>query len=314
MNQREKTLAIGVAALVGLLAVYYAYDSIAGKFSDRNLQLSDLNQKITQKQHKIDAGKRAQQKMADWDRQSLPSDAKLAPSLYESWLLRLVDDAKLESATVQQQSTQQSTAGHTATFEKYAFQIKADTDVSMKQLVQFLYKFYCSNQLQKIRQLLVKPHADGKALDVTIDIEALLLPGADRRDKLSSERLDQLSLGDVTAYEKTIGGRDLFSEYVPPHTVRAEPPRRTQTVDVAKYATVTGIIDQDDQPQIWVLVKTTGELLKLHEGDDFTVGDLKCKVLKIGVRDAVITTEGKKVQVSVGDNLRDATPMPAADL
>jgi hypothetical protein len=215
---------------------------------------------------------------------------------------------------VQQQSTQQSTAGHTATFEKYAFQIKADTDVSMKQLVQFLYKFYCSNQLQKIRQLLVKPHADGKALDVTIDIEALLLPGADRRDKLSSERLDQLSLGDVTAYEKTIGGRDLFSEYVPQHTVRVEPPRRTQTVDVAKYATVTGIIDQDDQPQIWVLVKTTGELLKLHEGDDFTVGDLKCKVLKIGVRDAVITTEGKKVQVSVGDNLRDATPMPAADL
>jgi hypothetical protein len=210
---------------------------------------------------------------------------------------------------------QQSAVGPTATFEKYDFQIKADTDVSMKPLVQFLYDFYCSNQLHKIRQLLLKPHGDGKGLEVNIEIEALLLPGADRRDKLSSQRLDHLSLGDIAAYEKATGDRNLFSEFVPPkaQVVKAEAPKR-QPLDVAKYATVTGIIEQNDEPQIWVLVKTTGELLKLREGDDFTVGDLKCKVLKIGVRDAVITAEGKKVQVSVGDNLRDATPMPAEEL
>jgi hypothetical protein len=102
---------------------------------------------------------------------------------------------------------------------------------------------------------------------------------------------------------------------VPPRAQAAkiEAPKR-QPLDMAKYATVTGIVEQNDEPQIWVLVKTTGELLKLREGDDFTVGDLKFKVLKIGVRDAVITAEGKKVQVSVGDNLRDATPMPTEEL
>jgi hypothetical protein len=162
---------------------------------------------------------------------------------------------------------------------------------------------------------MIKPHADGKAAELTIEIEALLLPGADRRDKLSSEKLDQLSLGDVAAYEKAIGGRNLFSEYVPPHAqaVKVEAPKR-QPIDAAKYAMVTGIVEQNDEPQIWVLVKTTGEMLKLREGDDFTIGDLKCKVLKIGVHDAVITTEGKKVQVSVGENLRDATPMPSDEL
>jgi hypothetical protein len=311
MNKREKTLAIGVAAVVGLLALYYVCDSVAGKFASRQQQLTDLNQKIKQKQDKIEAGNRAQKQMNNWDRQSLPSDPKLASSLYESWLLHLVDDAKLESATVQQQSA----VGHTATFEKYDFQIKAVTDVSMRQLVQFLYKFYCSNQLHKIRNLLVKPHADDKALEVTIEIEALLLPGADRHDKLSTEKLEQLPLGNVAAYEKIIGGRNLFSEYVPPHAqvARAEA-RRPPAVDVAKLTTITGIVDQDDRPQIFVYVKTTGELLKPHEGDDFTVGDLKCKVLKIGVRDAVITVDGKKVQVSLGDNLRDATPVPAEDL
>ncbi len=163
--------------------------------------------------------------------------------------------------------------------------------------------------------MLIKPHSDGKALEVSIEIEALLLPGADRRDKLSTEKLDKLTLGDVAAYQKAIGERNLFSEYTPPHAqvAKAEPPKR-QPVDVAKFATVTGIVEQNDEPQIWVLVKTTGELLKLHEGEDFTVGDLKCKVVKIGVRNAVITAEGKNVQVSVGDNLRDATPLPVDEL
>jgi hypothetical protein len=310
MNKREKMLAIGVAALVALFALYYVFDTIAGKFTDRNKQLDDLAAKIKQKQLKIDDGTRALKKIADWNRRSLPSDVKQAPSLYQSWLLQLVDEAKLGTATVQQQSA----IGRTATYEKYDFEIKADSDVSMKQLVQFLYKFYCSNQLHKIRQLLLKPRADGKGVEVNIDIEALLLPSADRRDKLGSEKLDHLALGEVSAYEKAIADRNLFSEYIPPHAVaKTEAPKR-QNVDPAKFATVTGIIEQNDEPQIWVLVKTTGEMLKLREGDDFTVGDLKCKVLKIGVRDAVLTTEGKKVQVSVGDNLRDATPMPADEL
>jgi hypothetical protein len=310
MNTREKKLAAGLAAVLGVLAIYYVYDILAGKFNDREKQIQKWNQTIEDNQTKLAAGDRAQRKMKQWERRSLPNDVKLAPSLYESWLLKLVDDSQLESATVQQQTT----VGHTGTFEKYAFQIKADADISMKQVVDFLYRFYSSNQLHKIRQLMIKPHVDGKALDVTIDIEALLLPGADRHDKLSNEKLDQLALGDVKNYEKIVDDRNLFSAYVPPH---AQAPRvearRPPAVDAAKYATVTGIIEQDDQPQVWVLVKTTGELLKLHEGEEFVVGNVKCKVLKIGVRDAVITTEGKLVQVSIGDNLREGTPVPAED-
>src|SRR5262249_8287846 len=151
--------------------------------------------------------------------------------------------------------------------------------------------------------------------DVTIDIDALLLPTADRTETLASGKLDKLALGDEKAYQKAIVDRKLFSEYEPPKAqARAEAPRPKNSVDMAKFATVTGIIEEDDEPQIWVLVKTTGEMLKLHEGEDFAVGDIKCKVLKIGVRSAVITAEGKTVKVAVGDNLRDATPVQTDDL
>ncbi len=79
MNKREKTLAIGVGALVVLLVIYYLFDSVASKFTDRDRQLADLNQKIQQKQEKLNAGLRAQKQIVEWNRRSLPSDAKQAP-------------------------------------------------------------------------------------------------------------------------------------------------------------------------------------------------------------------------------------------
>ncbi|HEY2761788.1 MAG TPA: hypothetical protein VGI75_13625, partial [Pirellulales bacterium] len=67
MNKREKMLAIGVAALVALFALYYVFDTVAGQFSDRNRQLDDLAAKIKQKQGKIDSGTRALKRIADWN-------------------------------------------------------------------------------------------------------------------------------------------------------------------------------------------------------------------------------------------------------
>ncbi|HZZ27391.1 MAG TPA: hypothetical protein VFE46_05225 [Pirellulales bacterium] len=310
MNPREKTLAMCIGGLAVLFALYYVYDTIAGKFNDREMQIARWNKTIDDDQTKIDAGNRAQRKFKQWEKRSLPSDDKIAPSLYEGWLLKLVDDVQLQSATVQPQST----VGHNNSFEKYAFEIKADADISMKEVVDFLYRFYASNQLHKIRQLSIKPHVDGKALDVTINIEALLMPGADRKDRLATEKLDRLALGDAKAYEKVIDDRSLFSEYVPRQQRTEGPRQRTPpAVDVAKFTTVTGVTEQDDQSLVWVLVKTTGQLMQLHEGQEFNVGDVKCKVMKIGVRDAVFAMDGKQVQVHYGDNLRDGTPVQLDD-
>ncbi len=118
-----------------------------------------------------------------------------------------------------------------------------------------------------------------------------------------------------------IVGRNLFAEYVPPRPPVAErrpdPPRRDPpkpSFDQAKHATVTGIIEQDNQPQLWVLVKTTGELLKLSEGEEFSVGELKCKVIRINLRDAELATGDKHFVVKLQDNLRDAATTKSGEL
>ncbi len=314
MKPRERMLAIGVAALVGLLLLNFAYQQIASAFTQRHGMKSDLEKKIDEKQRTIDAGRRADKLLVGWRHRSLPSDKEMARSLYNQWLLNIVDRVNFESAKVDYIPT----LGRNNAYDKYSFRIEGGGDISLKQLVHFLYEFYSTNQLQQIRQLSVKPKADGKQVDLKIVVEALQIPGADRADKLNLEPSNRLKLANQGAYEKTIGDRNLFVAYTPPRppreASRPSPPAAKPTFDVAKYAKVTGITEDSDRPQIWVFVQTTGELLKLNEGEDFTVGDVPCKVVKIGVRDAVVTVAGKQKQVKLEDNLRDAAEVPEGEL
>jgi hypothetical protein len=76
--------------------------------------------------------------------------------------------------------------------------------------------------------------------------------------------------------------------------------------DAAKFAEVTGITAQNSELLVWINVKTTNDKFYLREGDEFTVGNVKYKVVKIDLHDAVISGEGKSKQLHIGDNLRDA--------
>jgi hypothetical protein len=67
MNKREKMLAIGVAALVALFALYYVFDTVAGQFSDRNRQLDDLNRfghPRTEKNRRLESSLAAKRRQA----------------------------------------------------------------------------------------------------------------------------------------------------------------------------------------------------------------------------------------------------------
>ncbi len=314
MKSREKMLALGVAVVVGLLLLNSVYGWVSGEFAQRNGAKADLEKKIADKEHTLAKGRQASKLLATLRHQSLPSDSEIARSLYYSWLVGLVDRVKLESANIDPLVS----PGRSTVYEKFGYRIKAESDISLQQLVHFLYEFYNTNQLHQIRSLTVKPKADGKLVDVTIDVEALRLPGADRSNQLNLEKSGRLKLASAGEYEKVIGDRKVFVAYSPPRERRPEPPPRvastTPKFDIAKFAKVTGITEDNDRPQIWVSVQTTGQLLKLTEGEDFTVGDIKCKVVRIGTRDAVVNVEGKTKQVKLEDNLRDAVEVPEGEL
>jgi len=259
----------------------------------------------------LDLGARASKQIAEFQKQSLPSDPELALQLYTQWLWNLVDTSDLvDPKVVPLPSLTKNTA-----YNKFDFTIKAECDLSLKQALDFLYGFYSTNQLHRISQLTLKPKPDGKQMDVMIEVQALIVPGADRSDRLNLEPSKKLQLADAAAYQKLIGGRNLFAEYTPPVVRERRPdPAPRPTFDVAKYATVTGIIEDNSKPQLWLRVKTTGQMLRLSVGEEFTVGDVQCKVESIGGRDAVVTVAGKRKQLRLEDNLRDAAELPNEEL
>ena len=151
-------------------------------------------------------------------------------------------------------------------------------------MTQFLYDFYSAGHLHQLRRLDVKPVENGRDLDVTMTIEALSLPGADRRDQLSQgERSRGSALAKLADYTDVIVRRNLFAPYAPaprearrPRSIRASTPLSRRSW----RRMPTG--------EVWLSDRLTGKLWKLAEGDAFEVGGTRGTVKTIGARDAVL--------------------------
>jgi hypothetical protein len=98
----------------------------------------------------------------------------------------------------------------------------------------------------------------------------------------------------------------LFAAYSPPappsYAPRPYTPS-TPSFDKARFAVLTAILEVGDGPQAWVSIKTTGELIRLREGDKVSVGGFNGTVTQINVSDIVIESDGKRRQLALGKSL-----------
>jgi hypothetical protein len=90
---------------------------------------------------------------------------------------------------------------------------------------------------------------------------------------------------------------------------RPEPP----AFDDAKHAYVTGIVQVDGRLQAWITVRTTGEVLRLFEGDPVKVGLLEGKIVAIGPRMLVLESGEEQTRVELGKNLREGKALPKTE-
>lgn len=81
--------------------------------------------------------------------------------------------------------------------------------------------------------------------------------------------------------------------------------------NVAKHAVLTAILNEGGRGEIWMFVRTSGEMLKLHEGDSFEVGATKGTVEKIGNRDCTLKIDGASKRLELNVPLSDARPTGA---
>ena len=96
----------------------------------------------------------------------------------------------------------------------------------------------------------------------------------------------------------------------PEPVVQEEPP----SFDPATQAFITGVVEVNGRPEIWVKVRTTGELLKLHEGDRIQVGEFDGVVQKIHRKAIAIQRGEKQVFLKQGQSLAQAAELNADEI
>jgi len=87
--------------------------------------------------------------------------------------------------------------------------------------------------------------------------------------------------------------------------------------DNAKHTVLSAVISVGAEGEIWLFVRPTRELLKLHEGENFAIGSIKGTVREI-LDDEFIyesankKTKGKMLRVAKGENLEQAAIAPVS--
>jgi len=306
LQKREKLLAAVTLLLVLWLAARFllggSWPSVSSARADRDRVLAE----VQKKQGRVQASLPAAAQLADWQQRALPSDVKLAGTLYQNWLFRLAEQVKLDKIRVDPGESRPVRN----IYHLFSFTVRGQG--SFDNLVRFLFEFYSAGHLHQVRQLTIKPLEDPKRVDLMMIIEALSLPGADRTDKLSAVPGAGLAHKTLDDYQKHIVGRQLFAPYRPPSppppptTRPAEPPK--PPFDEAKYVFLTGIVQAGDRLQAWIKNRPKDEEFRLVEGDTLATGTLHAKIVRIGSREIEIEVDGRRSVVRLGANFRESLP------
>jgi len=312
LNKRERVLAVVVAALLVVVVGWQVFAAIADPLGQLRAQRTNLANDLERKTRDKEALDKAKERLEEWQRRSLPSEAESARVLYRDWLSDLA--GKSFSSGFNLGRPEVTPRGDF--FNK--LRVVVHTQGTLDQLTGFLHGFYSAGHLHMVYSLVIEPVEKSGEMKFTITVDSLILPGADRRKELSKEPGNRLASADVAAY-KVIAERNLFAPYAPPKppVLAKAPPEPKPEFDPSRYAYATAIVGgRDGRLEVWLRKRTTDETLTLHEGDPLEVGPFKGMVARIGPREFEIRLEGepKPYVVPIGDNLRgtESAAKPAA--
>jgi len=301
---REKRLATIVGVMAGAMAIWFAVSGVWKAFDSRNTQREAMRRDLQQKQFRTAQAMQTLERFAEWERRSLPSNREVARTLYQGWLLGTLAEAQLGNVQVDPGRTIELRG----VYMKMPFSVRAQGSLSA--MSRWLAAFYRVDHLHQLRDWSLKPIGKGSDLQLTATIEALILPEADRTDKLTTLAGGRLDETRATTAMQTIAERNLFAPYVPPPppappvvAVSAPPPPPPPVFDEAKYTFLTSVVSVSGEAEAWLTVRPTKQLLKLRTGDGIKVGRFEGTLTRIGRTEIEVEQDGKRRTVALGTPL-----------
>jgi hypothetical protein len=283
-------------AVMGLLLLGYGGDWLWSTLTEPIQSLRQkqqtLRKDIDRRQLEVAKARQAAKTLAAWSQESLPADPQVARSLYQAWLLELVNRLGLTGPSVD--STQPSERNG---YVSMTFSLQARG--TLDQWTRFLYEFYRSGQLHQLRSVAFTPISKHDQLDMVFSIEALVLPGANSEERLSDAVSDRLAFERLQDYQPVVR-RNLFGA--------------SGAADPTDQTLLTGIHSVNGVPEAWFTLRHETDperaVAKLRLGQTLVIGEFQAKLLEIAEQDVTLEADGERWLVAIGESLTQAFALP----
>jgi len=296
MKHREKIL----AAIFGIFIAYFGgtylwqHLIVEGPLATKRAKLAKGQDTIDDYNMALITAIKAGKKLDSYRQRSLPLDVERAQSLYQNWLLGLVENSGFNGPSVRPGAVANRTK-----YRSLAFSVNGRA--SLEQLTQFLYEFYRANHLHQIQSLTVTPTTSQQGVaqfSLTISIEALVIAKAVAKDDLQDEQTDErLAFKNLDDYA-FIAERNIFAI-------------GGGSVDIVEHTVLTGVIGVDDELEAWFTLGTTGQITKLRVGEGFRFGAVNGRIAEIHGEDVILDSDGERWLIARGESVANASLLPA---
>lgn len=301
----------GLAAVLLAMIAYFGGEwllerVIQGPLEAARSRRTQLERDIQQRETSLQRLRDASKLLVRWEDQSLPADTEVARSLYQAWLVELVDDVGWGSPSIA--SSEPVARG--GLYYTLTFSLRGRG--TLQQLTEFLFAFYQADLLHQIRSLTITPLQRSEQLDLSLAIETMILPpsggsGAKQAASSAAENVyeqfrrrtwrvsDRLAFGDPQAYD-IIVRRNLFA--------------LGGGFDPTDHTYLTSITQVDGKPEVWFTNRATDEVVKLRAGGLLELGPLTFRLAEVLDTNVIVETDGERWLLGLGDKITDAHALP----
>jgi hypothetical protein len=294
---------VWLLAALGLIVVAFLGEMGYRRFYEeplaRNEQVKErLGKRLQEANLDLAKAKQVGGQLEQLEQKSLPWDADMARARYQGWLIQLAQDAKLASTSVDPGDPVSVTrpgrgrgSRPVEMFKRFNFSLRGRGDLG--QITRFLYDFYRGGHLHKIRTLSLNPIGQGQQVDMSVSIEAIALPNADREAELTTLVSTDLALEHVRDYQ-LIARRNFFG--------RDGAESAWRQIELSAITS-----DVRGTFEAWFRVGTEKQTRILQIGQAIAMPSFDLSVEELEETSAVVRVDGDRFRLAIGQSLAEAT-------
>ncbi|MDG2127609.1 MAG: hypothetical protein P8K08_06420 [Fuerstiella sp.] len=287
MKLTRQQLLLGVLALMAILRVgdYVLSSMIQGPMRELQGDNRELLEQISKQEKLLADGRAAGLEIEQWQKKSLPSDTETARSLYRNWLLETVRSARLRNATVDSGSP----ASRRGLYRTMPFTVQARG--SLKEITSALFSVEKTNQLHRIISLRLTPVGTTGQFDLSMSVEALIIPGT-RATSMNTGESRLLASKNRRDYE-VIARDNIFGIGI-------------DTKDPMQLTILSAVTYRNGEPTAWITEQIDDKVHKLPAGADFETTAISGRVVTVNEESVVLESGDQLLKMQIGQSFADA--------